>query len=95
MIIRDLKFYYMDRCPFCIKVMRYMEKNDIEVEMINISEDPKHEEDLVRIGGNDQVPMLLIDGDPLYESSDIIQWFKDAFVNKKVYHPANQIVYHL
>lgn len=54
-----------------------MKKNDIEVEMMDIKADPKNQEDLIKIGGMDQVPMLLIDGDPLYESDDIIQWFKD------------------
>ncbi len=75
--MKDLKFYYMPTCPFCKKVMRYMEKNNINVEMKDIIADPKNQEELIQLGGIDQVPMLLIDGKPLYESSDIIQWFKD------------------
>ncbi len=75
--MKELKLYYKDVCPYCQKVMRYMKKNDIEVEMMDIKADPKNQEDLIKIGGMDQVPMLLIDGDPLYESDDIIQWFKD------------------
>ena len=31
-------------------------------------------EDLVRIGGNRQCPCLLIDGAPMYESDDIIDY---------------------
>jgi glutaredoxin len=54
-----------------------MEKNNINVEMKDIIADPKNQEELIQLGGIDQVPMLLIDGKPLYESSDIIQWFKD------------------
>ena len=54
-----------------------MEKNNIKVEMLDIKADPKNQKDLIEIGGMDQVPMLLIDGDPLYESSDIIKWFKE------------------
>lgn len=73
----ELKFYYMESCPYCKKVIRYMDKNNISVEMADIRKDPKNQEDLVRIGGLDQVPMLLIDGKPLYESSDIIEWFKN------------------
>lgn len=73
----ELKFYYMESCPYCKKVIRYMDKNNISVEMADICKDPKNQEDLVRIGGLDQVPMLLIDGKPLYESSDIIEWFKN------------------
>lgn len=54
-----------------------MKDNDITVEMADIHADPKNQEDLITIGGKDMVPMLLIDGKPLYESSDIIAWFKN------------------
>ena len=54
-------------------------KNISNVEMMDIKADPKNQEDLIRLGGKDQVPMLLIDGEPLYESGDIIQWFKDNY----------------
>ena len=75
--MKELKFYYMPHCPFCKKVMRYMEKNNIKVEMLDINLNPQNQKNLIETGGMDQVPMLLIDGDPLYESSDIIKWFKE------------------
>lgn len=77
--MKDLKFYYMKSCPYCKKVLNYMKKNNIEVEMLEIKEDPKNQDDLIKLGGKDQVPMLLIDGKPLYESSDIIEWFKNNY----------------
>lgn len=67
----------MERCPFCNKVRRYIEDNNIKVEMMDIYADPKNQEELMKLGGQDQVPMLLIDGEPLYESDDIIQWLKN------------------
>lgn len=75
--MKDLKLYYKPECPFCQKVMRYMDEKSIEVEMMNIKTDPQNQKDLVEIGGMDQVPMLLIDGKPLYESDDIIVWFRE------------------
>jgi glutaredoxin 3 len=54
-----------------------MEENNIQVEMVDILADPKNREELIEVGGINQVPMLLIDGKPLYESDDIVQWFKD------------------
>lgn len=54
-----------------------MKRNNIKVEMANIHEDPKNRGELIRLGGKEQVPMLLIDGKPLYESDDIIRWFKE------------------
>lgn len=75
--MKDLKFYYMKSCPYCKKVMQYMKLNGITVEMVDIHANPQNEKDLIRLGGKDQVPMLLIDGKPLYESNDIIEWFKN------------------
>jgi len=79
--MRDLKLYYKESCPFCKKVIQFMARNGIEVEMMDIKADPKNQEDLIKLGGIDQMPMLLIDGKPLYESSDIIQWFKDNMLD--------------
>lgn len=76
--MQELKLYYKDVCPFCKKVFRYMKKNDIQgVELVDIKANEKNQRELIEVGGMDQVPMLLIDGKPLYESDDIIQWFKD------------------
>ncbi len=75
--MKNLKLFYMERCPFCNKVKKYIEDNDINIEMVDIYVNSKNEEELIRLGGKDQVPMLLIDGEPLYESDDIIEWFKN------------------
>lgn len=75
--MQELKLYYMEACPFCKKVIRYMEKNHIDVELVDIRANTDNYKELIEIGGKDQVPMLLTDGKPLYESSDIIKWFKD------------------
>lgn len=70
----------MERCPFCKKVIQYMKRNNIEdVEMVDIEADPKNKDELIALGGMYQVPMLLIDGKPLYESDDIIKWFKENY----------------
>jgi len=44
--------------------------------MKNITEDPKAKEELLHLGGKVQVPCLFIDGTPLYESDDIIDYLK-------------------
>lgn len=78
--MKELKLYYMERCPFCKKVIQYMKRNNIEdVEMVDIEADPKNKDELIELGGMYQVPMLLIDGKPLYESDDIIKWFKENY----------------
>jgi len=43
----------------------------------DILEDEESRKTLVLVGGKEQVPCLFIDGKPLYESSDIIEWLKE------------------
>ncbi|MDO5718903.1 MAG: glutaredoxin [Tissierellia bacterium] len=75
-----LELYYKPTCPYCMKVMRFMDKNDIEIPMINIDEDKAGKENLEKVGGSAQVPCLFLDDKPMYESSDIIAYFKENVV---------------
>ncbi len=54
-----------------------MQEHDIVIPMKNILEQPKYCQELLELGGKTQVPCLVIDKKPLYESDDIIQWFKN------------------
>jgi len=40
-----------------------------------------HIDTLSSLGGKAQVPCLIINGVPLYESDDIITWFKDEIIH--------------
>ena len=72
-----LELYKRDTCPYCQRVLRYLaEAGRTDVIMRDIIADPKNRQDLVTNGGMDQVPCLFIDGKPLYESLDIIDWLK-------------------
>lgn len=73
----DLVLYYMPTCPFCQKVLGFMKKNDIEVTLKDTLSNESFRQELMKIGGKTQVPCLVIDGKPLYESEDIIIWFKE------------------
>ncbi|XME04520.1 glutaredoxin family protein (plasmid) [Lachnospiraceae bacterium C1.1] len=74
----DLNLYMMETCPFCRKVIREIEeegRTDIRYSDINKNEEDRNT--LVSVGGKQQVPCLFIDGEPLYESDDIIKWLRD------------------
>ncbi len=58
--IPNIVLYSKPTCPFCRKVLAYMEEQDIACEMRNTLEPGVRDE--------------LIDGQPLYESDDIIQY---------------------
>lgn len=71
-----LELYYKPECPFCKKVIQFMERHDIKLEMKNIHE-KENLDKLIEVGGMNQVPCLFIDGKAMYESDDIIQFLKD------------------
>lgn len=81
--MEKLVLYKKDSCPFCQKVMTFMEKNNIEVEMKDTVQDPKNLEYVIEKGGKNQVPVLFIDDKALYESDDIIDWMNEHLLDGK------------
>lgn len=71
--IPGLVLYYKPTCPYCQKVLAYMQDQDIELEMCNTME-PGVVDDLIELTGKTQVPCLVINGEPMLESNDIIAY---------------------
>jgi len=72
-----LELFVLETCPYCLKVMDFMDKNKIEYRKIDISNE-ESKNALIQIGGKRQVPFL-IDKDrniQMYESNDIIEYLK-------------------
>lgn len=71
-----LELFKRDSCPYCVKVQMFIEELGVEdqIEQLDISKDAAARKRLVEVGGKQQVPCLFIDGKPLYESSDIVNW---------------------
>ncbi len=69
--------YIMETCPYCKKVMSFLEEKGIEYNKVDIAE-KSNEEALIKMGGKRQVPFL-VDKDrniQMYESMDIIEYIK-------------------
>ncbi len=72
-----LELYKMETCPYCRKVMKYIaDSKRTDVEYHDINESSADRERLQKDGGKVQVPCLFIDGKPMYESGDIIDWLE-------------------
>ena len=72
-----LDLFILETCPYCKKVMTYMDENKISYRKIDIS-DREKEATLIKLGGKRQVPFL-VDNDrnvQMYESLDIIEYAK-------------------
>lgn len=70
----NLILFYKPSCPYCKKVLSAINTAAKGIQLKNIQSDQSAIQDLIRIGGKRQVPCLLIDGKPLYESQAIIEW---------------------
>lgn len=72
-----LNLFTMDTCPYCQKVIKFLEEHNIEYNSIDVK-DKNNMENLIRLGEKKQVPFL-VDTDhgvEMYESEDIIEYLK-------------------
>ena len=59
-----------------------MEQEDIAMPMRDTLE-PGVKDDLIRIAGKGQVPCLIVDGVPMFESDDIIRFLGDLILERE------------
>lgn len=72
-----LQLYYYKQCPFCLRVLFKIKRLGItEIEYCNTLENPEHYSNHLEKTGRSTVPCLYIDGSPMFESSDIIDWLE-------------------
>ncbi|MFT6633343.1 MAG: glutaredoxin [Bacteriovoracaceae bacterium] len=77
---KGLELYEFSACPFCIKVKRFMRKNNISTPLRDAKNDASFKKELLDNGGRVKVPCLKITKENntqwLYESNDIIEYFQ-------------------
>jgi len=71
-----LELYYFDSCPYCQRVLNVIIELNILVSYQDIYGDSNAMQKLFYITGKKTVPCLFIDGNPMFESLDIIDWLK-------------------
>ncbi len=75
----DLVLYKFDSCLFCKRVDRVVRRLGVPMDLRDTRRDAAAARELVRVGGDDQVPCLFVDGKPMYESADIIEFLEENF----------------
>ncbi len=73
-----IEIYILETCPFCQKVMNFMDEHNINYKKINILEDDNLTK-LISLGGKEQVPYIYNTetDEGLYESGDIINYLEN------------------
>ncbi len=81
--MESYQLFKYDSCPFCHRVLRFLESSQIEMETRDTLKDPKAYQELVLGGGRPTVPCLRIDRENevvwLYESSDIVKYLEKNY----------------
>lgn len=75
----SLILYHFESCPYCAKVRKVVAELDIDLEMRDTRENDAYREELVELTGRTQVPCLVIDGKPMHESDDIVDYLRKNF----------------
>jgi len=79
---KNTKFslYYYDSCPFCARVVRSLNKVNVEVELRNVMTDSAHRSALQQATKRTTVPCLRIDSGTnskwMFESMDIMRFLQ-------------------
>ena len=78
----NLVLYGRPSCPYCARVDRAIQKLGIEDKITkrHTGSGTEWRADLRKRTGSTQVPCLFIDGEPMFESLDIIAWMKANLV---------------
>ena len=72
----ELVLYKMETCPFCRKVVSAIDELGVKVEYKDLDADEENRAKLLSDTGRQTVPCLYIDGDPMFESDEIIDWLQ-------------------
>jgi glutaredoxin len=74
-----IELFVKEYCPYCIKVQKFIEENNVEVVIRDIMDESQRAR-LIDLGGKQQVPFLYCDDKniAMYESDDIIDYLKNA-----------------
>ena len=73
---RELVLYAFQACPYCQRVFRAADDLGLRIPVRDTRRDPEASRALRALTGGTQVPCLVIDGQPLLESADIVQWLR-------------------
>ncbi|MBC7691598.1 MAG: glutathione S-transferase N-terminal domain-containing protein [Methylotenera sp.] len=79
-----IELYHLQDCPFSAKVRDFVEKNDLK-DQITYHDVGENEDDmkaLVELTDDEQVPCLVVEGRPIHESDEIIDWLKENVVDQ-------------
>jgi glutaredoxin 3 len=72
-----IKLYTGNYCPYCVRVKRELDRLELNYEEVHADADGR--EEVLRLSGQRQVPIVTIGGDVLADSSHIIRELRKRY----------------
>ena len=78
----NLQLFHKWQCPYSARVRNFIDEHQLgdKIEYVEIHEVEGAGDTLARMTGKSQVPCRVIDGKPMLESSEIVQWLRQNLV---------------
>lgn len=73
----SVTLYIHAGCPFCQKVLDYLEEMNKTLPIKNLKAHPEFQKELLSLTGKNEHPCLVVDGDAIHESKTIILWLEE------------------
>ncbi|CAL9752228.1 unnamed protein product [Musa acuminata subsp. burmannicoides] len=83
LIPKDVVLYQYEACPFCNKVKAFLDYHDVPYKVVEVNPLSKKE---IKWSDYKKVPILVVDGEQLIESSDIVKKLSQRF------RPENSVI---
>jgi glutaredoxin len=74
-----IELYQAEWCPHSRKVRERMTELAVDFVARQVEPRPKHRDELRRVAGTDEIPVLVVDGEPVLGEDDIIAWLEERY----------------
>lgn len=82
----EVFLYYKDGCSHCHQVIDHLNREGIEIPVMELSEDPAYREHIRQMIGKVRVPCLVVDGKPIIGARNIKRWLEHNTVQARYSH---------
>ena len=78
----NVQLYHKWQCPYSARVRDFIDEHQLgsRIEHVEINEVEGAQDKLAQMTGKSQVPCLVVDGKPMLESAEIVQWLRQNLV---------------
>jgi len=80
--MKNIEIYTKGYCPFCAKAKALLNRLDVPFKEIEITNDPKKTEEMIRRSGRRTVPQVFIDGLHLGGSDDLAAAYESGELDR-------------